>query len=248
MIKLSAPLFLIVLVLGALVVMITKFIASRSGRSFVRQQKALASINGYIEEMMEGQRVVKAFNHERKIMEDFDVRNEELRSVATRANTLASIMGPIMNNLSHIFYALTTTIGVLFAVNGELITELSKNSTFNWSKIGVEGAVLITFLSFIRQFSNRVSEISQQFNYILLALAGAERVFKLMDMEPEIDDGDVKLIEKENGDKVWLVPDGDGSVTEVPLVGKVELHDVDFSYDGKKNVLEDVTLYAMSGQ
>ncbi len=248
MIKLSAPLFLIVLVLGALVVMITKFIASRSGRSFVRQQKALASINGYIEEMMEGQRVVKAFNHERKIMEDFDVRNEELRSVATRANTLASIMGPIMNNLSHIFYALTTTIGVLFAVNGELITELSKNSTFNWSKIGVEGAVLITFLSFIRQFSNRVSEISQQFNYILLALAGAERVFKLMDMEPEIDDGDVKLIEKENGDKVWLVPDGDGSVTEVPLVGKVELHDVDFSYDGKKNVLEDVTLYAKKGQ
>ncbi|MBO4562322.1 MAG: ABC transporter ATP-binding protein [Clostridia bacterium] len=248
MISLSAPLFLIVLVLGTLVVLITKFIASRSGRNYVHQQKALAQVNGYIEEMMEGQRVVKAFNHEKKVMADFDVMNEELRHVATRANTLASIMGPIMNNLSHIFYALTTTIGVLFAVNGELITKLSRNSSFDWSKVGVEGAVLITFLSFIRQFSNRVSEISQQFNYILLALAGAERVFKLMDMEPEIDDGAVTLETLEDGSRVWRMIDKDGNEVTVPLVGKVELHDVDFSYDGEKKVLEDVTLYAKKGQ
>ena len=248
MISLSAPLFLIVLILGTLVVLITKFIASRSGRNFVHQQKALAQVNGYIEEMMEGQRVVKAFNHEQKIMDDFDVMNEELRHVATRANTLASIMGPIMNNLSHIFYALTTTIGVLFAANGEIIRELSKNSSFDWQKIGVEGAVLVTFLSFIRQFSNRVSEISQQFNYILLALAGAERVFKLMDMDPEIDDGCVTLETKEDGSKVWSYIDKDGQSVEVPLVGKIELHDVDFSYDGTKLVLEDVNVYAKKGQ
>ena len=247
MIRLSAPLFLIVLVLGTLVVLITKFIASRSGKSFVKQQAAIASVNGYIEEMMEGQRVVKAFNHEKAVMREFDGRNEALRAVATRANTLASIMGPIMNNLSHIFYALTTTIGVLFAVNGELITKLSEGSRFDWTRIGVEGSVLVTFLSFIRQFSNRVSEISQQFNYILLALAGAERVFKLMDMEPEIDDGDVCLITKENGEKVWRVPTESG-FDEVPLVGRVELHDVDFSYDGEKRILEDVTLYAKKGQ
>ena len=247
MIRLSAPLFLIVLVLGTLVVLITKFIASRSSKSFVKQQKALASVNGFIEEMMEGQRVVKAFNHEPKVMRDFDGMNEELRSVATRANTLASIMGPIMNNLAHIFYALTTTIGVLFAVNGELINSLNRESSFDWSRIGVEGAVLITFLSFIRQFSNRVSEISQQFNYILLALAGAERVFKLMDMDPEIDDGKVTLGTREDGEKYWRVPK-DGGFDEVPLVGKVELHDVDFSYDGVKPILEDVTLYAKRGQ
>ena len=248
MVSLSAPLFLIVLILGTLVVLITKFIASRSGRNFVHQQMALAKVNGYIEEMMEGQRVVKAFNHEAKIMEDFDVMNEELRHVATRANTLASIMGPIMNNLSHIFYALTTTIGVLFAVNGELIQRLSQNSDFDWQAIGVEGSVLVTFLSFIRQFSNRVSEISQQFNYILLALAGAERVFKLMDMEPEIDDGCVTLETKPDGSKVWSYIDKEGRSIEVPLVGRIELHDVDFSYDGTKLVLEDVNVYAKKGQ
>ncbi len=248
MISLSAPLFLIVVVLGTLVVVITKAIASRSGRNFVHQQKALARVNGYIEEMMEGQRVVKAFNHEEKSMADFDVMNEELRRVGTRASTLASIMGPIMNNLSHIFYAITTTIGVLFGINGELIRKLSANSRFDWSKIGVESAVLITFLTFIRQFSNRVSEISQQFNFILLALAGAERVFGLIDMAPEVDDGAVTLETKEDGTKVWSCIDKDGNSIEVPLVGRIELHDVDFSYDGERLVLEDVNVYAKKGQ
>ena len=248
MVILSAPLFLIVVVLGTLVVIITKFIASKSGRNFVHQQKALASVNGYIEEMMEGQRVVKAFNHEEKVMADFDERNEELRRVATRATTLASIMGPIMNNLSHIFYALTTTIGVLFGINGEWIRKLSENSRFDWSKIGIEGFVLVTFLTYIRQFSNRVSEISQQFNYILLALAGAERIFGLMDMDPEVDEGVVTLETREDGSRFWSYTDKEGSLVEVPLVGRIELHDVDFSYDGTKLVLEDVNVYAKKGQ
>ncbi len=248
MVRLSAPLFLIVLVLGTLVVLITKFIASRSGKNYVKQQKALSKVNGFIEEMMEGQRVVKAFNHEEKVMLDFDERNEELRQVATRASMLATIMGPIMNNLSHIFYALTTTIGVLFGINGELIRKLSENSRFDWQKIGVEGAVLIAFLGFIRQFSNRVSEISQQFNFVLLALAGAERVFSLMDMDPEVDEGTVTLETKEDGSKFWTYIDKEGRTVEVPLVGRIELHDVDFSYDGKKLVLEDVNVYAKKGQ
>ena len=248
MLRLSAPLFCVVLILGALVVLITKVIASKSGKSYAWQQKAVASVNGYIEEMMEGQRVVKAFNHEAKGLEAFDVMNEELRRASTRANTLASIMGPIMNNLSHIFYALVTTIGVLFAANGELIAKLSAGSDFNWQMLGIEVSVLIAFLGFIRQFSNRVSEISQQFNYILLALAGAERVFKLMDVEPEVDDGDVTLVTGEDGKQYWRVPDAEGGFTDVPLVGKVELHDVDFSYDGQKLALEDVTLYAKKGQ
>ncbi len=248
MLKLSAPLFVIVLVLGACVILTVKLIGGRSRKNFVRQQKVVSKVNGYIEEMMEGQKVVKAFNHEDKAVSEFETMNEELRQVSTRANTLASIMGPIMNNLSHIFYAITTTVGVLFAANGELIASLSASSA-NWQLIGVQGATLIAFLGFIRQFANRVSEISQHINNIMLALAGAERVFALMDMPPEVDDGTVSLIEAEDGRHYWRVIDQSGNVVnEVPLVGRVELHNVDFSYDGKNQVLTDVTLYAKKGQ
>ena len=190
-------------------------------------------MNGYIEEMMAGQKVVKAFNHEKESMKAFDVLNIEFCSAATKANTYANIMGPIMNNLSHIFYSITTTLGVLGLVTS--------------------GSVLIAFLQYIRQFAERISQISQQFNFVLLALAGAERVFKLMDVPPEIDDGDVALGLNAHGEKVWRVPNGtesgaNNSVTEIPLAGMVELHDVTFSYDGKVNVLNDVSLYAKRGQ
>lgn len=228
MLILSLRLFAIVAVMGFVVFYTVKFIGKKSSKNFSRQQKAVADVNGYIEEMMAGQKVVKAFNHEKQCIETFDSLNEELCGAATKANTYANIVGPIMNNLSHIFYSITCTLGVLGLVTN--------------------GSVLIAFLGYIRQFADRVSQISQQFSFVLLALAGAERVFKLMDVEPEIDDGDVRLIEHEDGSKFWQVPDEDGSITEIPLVGKVELHDVDFSYDGKKTVLHDVSLYAKRGQ
>ncbi len=226
MLLLSLPLFLIVIVMGVLVSVTLKVIGARSSRNFARQQRAVARVNGYIEEMMAGQKVVKAFNHEEKAIEEFSIINDELCASATRANTYASIMGPIMNNLSHIFYAITTTVGVL---------ALTK------------GSVLIAFLQYIRQFADRISQISQQFNFILLALAGAERVFHLMDVEPEEDNGDVTLVTLADGSRAWSVP-GNGGVELVPLVGKVELHNVDFSYDGVTPVLRDVSLYAKSGQ
>lgn len=226
MLVLSLPLFLIVLVMGVLVFITMKVIGARSSRNFARQQKAVARVNGYIEEMMAGQKVVKAFNHEERAIDEFSVFNDELCACATRANTYANIMGPIMNNLSHIFYAITTTVGVL---------ALTK------------GSVLIAFLQYIRQFADRISQISQQFNFILLALAGAERVFHLMDVEPEEDNGDVTLVTLGDGSRAWNVP-GDGGTELVPLVGKVELHNVDFSYDGVTPVLRDVSLYAKSGQ
>lgn len=226
MLVLSLPLFLIVLVMGVLVFITMKVIGARSSRNFARQQKAVARVNGYIEEMMAGQKVVKAFNHEERAIDEFSVFNDELCACATRANTYANIMGPIMNNLSHIFYAITTTVGVL---------ALTK------------GSVLIAFLQYIRQFADRISQISQQFNFILLALAGAERVFHLMDVEPEEDNGDVTLVTLGDGSRAWNVP-GDGGTELVPLVGKVELHNVDFSYDGVTPVLRDVSLYARSGQ
>ncbi len=226
MLLLSLPLFLIVIVMGVLVSVTLKVIGARSSRNFARQQRAVARVNGYIEEMMAGQKVVKAFNHEERAIEEFSIINDELCASATRANTYASIMGPIMNNLSHIFYAITTTVGVL---------ALTK------------GSVLIAFLQYIRQFADRISQISQQFNFILLALAGAERVFHLMDVEPEEDNGDVTLVTLADGSRAWRVP-GNGGVELVPLVGKVELHNVDFSYDGVTPVLRDVSLYAKSGQ
>lgn len=227
MLVLSFSLFLIVLVMGVLVFITMKVIGSRSSKNFSRQQRAVARVNGYIEEMMAGQKVVKAFNHEEKTVEEFNVINEELCASATRANTYANIMGPIMNNLSHIFYAITTTVGVL---------ALTK------------GSVLIAFLQYIRQFADRISQISQQFNFILLALAGAERVFQLMDVEPEVDSGDVTLVTRDDGSRAWRVPGADGKVELVPLVGRVEFHNVDFSYDGVTPVLRDVSLYARSGQ
>ena len=233
MLILSVSLFAIVVVMGFVVFFTVKFIGKKSGKNFARQQKAVASVNGYIEEMMAGQKVVKAFNHEEESMKAFDVLNIEFCSAATKANTYANIMGPIMNNLSHIFYSITTTLGVLGLVTS--------------------GSVLIAFLQYIRQFAERISQISQQFNFVLLALAGAERVFKLMDVPPEIDDGDVALGLNAHGEKVWRVPNGtesgaSDSVTEIPLAGMVELHDVTFSYDGKVNVLNDVSLYAKRGQ
>lgn len=230
MLILSVSLFAIVVVMGFVVFFTVKFIGKKSGKNFARQQTAVAAVNGYIEEMMAGQKVVKAFNHEEETIKAFDVLNNEFCAAATKANTYANIMGPIMNNLSHIFYSITTTLGVLGLVTS--------------------GSVLIAFLQYIRQFAERISQISQQFNFVLLALAGAERVFKLMDVPPEVDDGNVTLGEDATGKKVWRVPseDGSGKITEIPLVGMVELHNVTFSYDGKVNVLNDVSLYAKRGQ
>lgn len=230
MLILSVSLFAIVVVMGFVVFFTVKFIGKKSGKNFARQQTAVAAVNGYIEEMMAGQKVVKAFNHEEETIKAFDVLNNEFCAAATKANTYANIMGPIMNNLSHIFYSITTTLGVLGLVTS--------------------GSVLIAFLQYIRQFAERISQISQQFNFVLLALAGAERVFKLMDVPPEVDDGNVTLGVDATGKKVWRVPseDGSGKITEVPLVGMVELHNVTFSYDGKVNVLNDVSLYAKRGQ
>ena len=147
MIILSISLFTIIVVMGLSVFFIVKLIGKKSGKNFATQQKVVAKVNGYIEEMMEGTKVIKVFNHEEKIIEDFDKINDDLFGVATKANTYANVIGPIMNNLSHIFYAITTTVGVLTLT---------------------QGGVLIAFLQYIRQFADRMSQISSQFNFILL--------------------------------------------------------------------------------
>ena len=225
MLALSMRLFALMVVLAAIVIVVVRLITKKSGSSYRRQQKDAASVNGFIEEMIAGQRDVKVFTHEKQVMEDFEPINESFYSSSTEATTLTAIVGPILNNLSHFFYALTCAVGVLW-LTGE-------NA----------GGVLITFLGYIRNFAQRVSQISEQFNAIMLALAGAERIFDVLDLPPETDEGEVTL-EQSGRDYFWVKPDGE----QIPLRGDVRFYGVDFSYVPDKPVLQGLSLYAKPGQ
>lgn len=225
MLVLSMKLFSIMVVLAALVLLIVRYITKVSARSYRAQQKNAAAVNGYIEEMIAGQRDVKAFTHEREVMKGFEGINEALCHSSTTATTATSVVGPILNNLSHMFYAITCAIGVVW-LTGE-----------------GAGGILIAFLEYIRNFANRISQIAEQFNSIMLALAGAERIFSVLDRANEVDDGTVRL-ERRGNDYDWVRADG----SEVPLRGDVRFYNVDFSYVEDKPVLQDLSLYAKPGQ
>lgn len=175
--------------------------------------------------MIAGQRDIKVFTHEKQVMADFEPINDALYSASTTATTATSVVGPILNNLSHMFYAITCAVGTLW---------LTGEGT---------GGILITFLQYIRTFADRVSQIADQFNSIMLALAGAERIFDVLDTPAEIDEGSVTLA-REGRDFYWVKPDG----THVPLKGDVRFYNVDFSYDPDKPVLKNLSLYAKPGQ
>ena len=225
MLVLSMKLFAIMVVLAAIVVVVVRVTTKVSARSYRAQQKNAAEVNGYIEEMITGQRDIKVFTHEAEVMKGFSVINEALYATSTTATTVTSMVGPILNNLSHIFYALTCAIGAVW-LTGE-----------------GAGGILITFLQYIRNFATRVSQISEQFNSIMLALAGGERIFAVLDMQDEIDTGSVRL-EQHGREYDWVLADG----TSVPLQGDVRFHNVDFSYVEGKSVLQKLSLYAKPGQ
>ena len=225
MLALSMKLFSLMVVLAAIVIVVVRGITKKSSRCYRQQQKDAASVNGFVEEMIAGQRDVKVFTHEKQVMQDFEPINESFYQSSAEATTVTSIVGPILNNLSHFFYALTCAVGVLW-LTGE-------NA----------GGVLITFLGYIRTFAERVSQISEQFNAIMLALAGAERIFAVLDMPPEVDEGEVTL-EQSGRDYFWVRPDGE----RVPLRGDVRFYGVDFAYVPEKPVLRDLSLYAKPGQ
>ena len=225
MLALSMKLFSLMVVLAAIVVAVVRFITQKSSRCYRRQQKDAASVNGFVEEIIAGQRDVKVFTHEKQVMQDFAPINESFYQSSTEATTVTSIVGPILNNLSHFFYALTCAVGVLW-LTGE-------NA----------GGVLITFLGYIRTFAERVSQISEQFNAIMLALAGAERIFDVLDMPPEMDEGEVTL-EQSGQNYFWVRANGE----RVPLRGDVRFYGVDFAYVPEKPVLRDLSLYAKPGQ
>ena len=225
MLALSMKLFSLMVVLAAIVIVVVRGITKKSSRCYRQQQKDAASVNGFVEEMIAGQRDVKVFTHKKQVMQDFEPINESFYQSSAEATTVTSIVGPILNNLSHFFYALTCAVGVLW-LTGE-------NA----------GGVLITFLGYIRTFAERVSQISEQFNAIMLALAGAERIFDVLDMPPEVDEGEVTL-EQSGRDYFWVRPDGE----RVPLRGDVRFYGVDFAYVPEKPVLRDLSLYAKPGQ
>ena len=242
----SWQLTIFVLCFVFIMLQVTGRVAGKSGYYFIRQQKALGDVNGYIEEMINGQKVIKVFCHEEKAKEVFDQKNEELCRDASAANSFANILMPIMGNLGNLQYVLLATIGGTMALGGVG---------------GMTIGTIASFLQLSRSFMNPISQISNQLNMVVMALAGAERIFKLMDEEPEVDEGYVTLVNAkydENGELTeskertglwaWKHPHGDGTLTYTKMRGEVRFYDVDFGYNEEKIVLHNISLYAEPGQ
>ena len=247
MLVLSPILTLFVVIMVIIMLFIVRFVTSRSGRNFRAQQANLADLNGYIEEMMEGQKVVKVFNHEEVVKEEFAEKNEALRVVATDAQTYSVVLFPIMGSLSFVQYAITAMGGAIMLIR------------FNMLDVGT----IASFLQYSREFSRPITMISNQLNILIAALAGAERVFRILDEEVEIDDGDVVALRLEDVDQselrgqeieaskrgyVWRVPETDGSVSFKPVLGDIRFNNVYFGYNPERLVLKDISLYAKPGQ
>ncbi|MDO4568349.1 MAG: ABC transporter ATP-binding protein [Clostridia bacterium] len=245
MIIISPLLTLLTVAVLGLMVLAVRILTGKSKFYFSKRQKALGEVNGYVEEMTEGQKVVKVFGHEAEVKREFDEINEEVRVSTTAANTWASVLMPIMGNLSHLHYAITAVVGTIMVIRAVGSLDLGS---------------LTSFLQYSRNFSMPITQLSQQFNSAMSALAGAERVFEIMDTPPEEDDGDVVLVYAQKGAGgelsesavktgtwAWRVPDGDGAAL-VECRGAVTLKDVTFSYDDEKTVLQNVSFYAKPGQ
>lgn len=247
MLVLDIPLTLITLAMVGVMAFATSKIAAKSAVYFTKQQKDLGAVNGYIEEMMDGQKVVKVFSHEEKSLEEFRKLNQELRESADKANTFSNISMPVNTNLGNISYVLCAVVGAVFALSGY------------W---GLTLGTLVSFLTLNKNSTQPVSQISQQLNSIVMAMAGAQRIFDLMDEEPEEDHGYVELVnakidpdgslsesKERTGIWAWKHPHrADGTVTYKKLEGDVTFNDVDFGYDEDKIVLHNIKLYATPGQ
>ena len=246
MIYLSLPLAGIQVLIILLMFRVTKFIGGKSGKYFGLQQRDIGAVNGYIEEMMEGQKVVKVFCHEDEAKVNFDKLNDMLFDSANNANKYANVLMPIMGNIGYINYVLAAIVGAILAISG-----------FGGFTIGA----LASFLQLTRSFSQTINQMSQQFNFVIMALAGAERIFKLLDEKKEMDEGYVTLVnaeEDENGELsevkkrtgiwAWKHPHEDGTTTYTKLNGEVVFDDVDFGYNDEKIILHNIKLFAKPGQ
>lgn len=253
MLVLSIPLTVFVVIAVFLILQVTGRVTGKSGSYFIKQQTAIGNLNGYIEEMINGQKVVKVFCHEEKAKEGFDKKNEELCINATAANKYANILGPITNNMGYVLYVLIAIVGGALGIY----------KVTNISLTGVGTVTLGTIASFLqlsRNFMQPLGQVSQQLSSVVMAMAGASRIFELIDQEPEADDGFVTLVnvEKVKGELketekrthlwAWKYPKKDGTVTYTELKGQVVLDNVDFGYTPEKIVLHDIDIYAEPGQ
>lgn len=253
MLYLSVGLTLLVVLFTFVILKVIRVIAGRSSSYFVKQQDTLGEVNGFIEEMINGQKVVKVFCHEEKAREAFDRKNDELCDCATQANVYGNVLMPILFSMGYILYVLLAVAGGAAGIGG--IPNLSLTGV-NVLTIGT----IASFLMLSRGFVNPIGQVSQQINLVIMALAGASRIFDLMDEQSETDDGYVTLVnaKMENGEIreceertdfwAWKHPHGDGTLTYTPLGGEIRFFDVDFGYEENKPVLHNITLYAEPGQ
>jgi len=254
-IMMSYSIWITIVVVGGVfgLFLVTKKVGGGSAKYFIRQQKSIGKAEGYIQEMMNGQKVVKVFCHEDKCLLEFDKVNDALYEDAKRAHTYANILGPINMNIGNILYVIIATVGGLLL--------LAKVPNFSLSGMPLAISIVIPFLNMTKLFTGNVNQVSQQINSVVMGLAGAERVFELMDTDPEVDDGYVTLVnaqidkdgnitetEKRTGIWAWKHPHSDGTLTYTKLEGDVRLFDVDFSYVEDKPVLKNVSVYAKPGQ
>ena len=246
MFMINVPMTIFVLFMVTLMILVIRNLGSKSGKYFSFQQKALGTLNGYIEEMIEGQKVVKVFNHEEAAIDRFVELNEDLRVNSTKANTYANIMMPIMGNIGNFMYLLTAVVGAIFSITG--VTALTLGS-------------IVSFVQFTKSITMPIAQISQQFNAIILSLAGAQRIFELLDEVPEMDEGHVELVNivkhengrmeesaKRTGHWAWKNTDANGRVQYTELRGDVRFEDVTFGYREDKTILHDINLFAKPGQ
>ncbi|MBS6164188.1 MAG: ABC transporter ATP-binding protein, partial [Clostridiales bacterium] len=246
MLALSPLLTILAVVMIGVLLLVTKKIGGNSGKYFVRQQLDIADVTGFVEERMNGQRVIKIFNHERVSEQEFDALNDRLYESATKANTFANMMGPIIGNLGNLQFVLTAVLGGFLSV----------------ANIGgITLGVMAAYLQFTKSFTQPFMQVAQQFNSIVMALAGAERIFRMIDEKPEVNDGYVTLVNakkkadgsleecaERTGLWAWKHPHQDGSVTYTELKGDVQFYDMTFGYTDEKIILHDISLYAKPGQ
>ena len=250
----SIPMTCIVLVGVVAMVFVSKKVGGGSAKFFIRQQRTIGETEGYIQEMMNGQKVIKVFSHERRVEKDFDAINDALYEDSFKAHAYANCLGPIIMNIGNVLYVICAMIGGLLLLSGAPNVSLSGRVVFTID-------IIVPFLNMTKQFTGNINQLSQQINSIVMGMAGAARIFDLMDQKPEPDDGYVTLVnceqapdgtmretEKRTGHWAWKHPHGDGTLTYTPLRGDVRMLDVDFGYEPGKDVLHDVTVYAEPGQ
>ncbi|MBQ9828229.1 MAG: ABC transporter ATP-binding protein [Lachnospiraceae bacterium] len=244
----------LIVVVGVIaMVIVSKKMAGRSARYFIKTQISTGRLEGYIQEMMNGQKVVKVFNHEEEVKKGFDELNDALREDVKTANTYANVLPPVIGNIGNILYVAVAVIGGTMLING-----VENISISGWP---LTIAIVVTFLNMTKQFTGNVNSFSQQINAVVMGLAGSSRIFEMMDLEPESDEGTVTLVDAVTDDEgniieadhhtgqwAWKRPLEDGTFEYVPLKGDVRIYDMDFAYVPDKTVLKDITLYAKPGQ